>query len=72
MRVEQLLRQQGRVQGRRAPQRVRVGPQREREGLRRGRLGEPQKGRQEPLLLACPLLLQPLYRQPPFFPLPEK
>ena len=69
MRVEQLLRQQGRVQGRRAPQRVRVGPLREREGLRRERLGEPQQGRREPLLL---VLLQPLYRQPPFFPLPEK
>ena len=72
MRVEQLLRQQGRVQGRRAPQRVRVGPLREREGLRRGRLGEPQQGRREPPLLVCPLLLQPLYRQPPFFPPPEK
>ena len=70
MRVEQLLRQQGRV--RRAPQRERVGPQWEREGLRREWLGEPQQGRREPLLLVCPLLLQPLYRQPPFSPPPEK
>ena len=72
MRVEQLLRQQGRVRGQRAPQRVRVGPLRERVGLRRERLGEPQKGQREPPLLVCPLLLQPLDRQPPFFPLPEK
>ena len=65
MRVEQLLRQQGRE--RRAHQRERVGPLRERVGPQREWLEEPLRGRRE-----LPPLLQPLYRQPPFFPPPEK
>jgi hypothetical protein len=70
VRVEQLLRQQGRE--RRAHQRERVGPLRERVGPQREWLEEPLRGRRElPLWVYLPLL-QPLYRQPPFFPPPEK